>query len=174
MLFHDKEIGIPTLSQIQEYVEESGVFATPEDIYEFWSNRDWTTKKGTIIKSLEVAVNAYNGIAVQREKKKSKQKTKSEKKQIRIAQLKESRVKKSNRRKKSYMVYKDQLNDERWKYFRWFVLKVRGEKCEVCGTNKNLQVHHLKYNGDARAWEYTCNDVMVVCRDCHKKIHNIK
>jgi 5-methylcytosine-specific restriction endonuclease McrA len=64
------------------------------------------------------------------------------------------------------------LKDEKWKAFRWFVMKVRGEKCETCGSTENLQVHHLKYK-KVKAWEYTCNDVIVVCRDCHKRLHGI-
>lgn len=72
------------------------------------------------------------------------------------------------------MVYSNQLNDERWKAFRWFVMKVRGSACEICKATKNLQVHHIKYTKGARAWEYNVNEVMVVCKDCHKKLHNIK
>lgn len=70
--------------------------------------------------------------------------------------------------------YKEQLNDERWKAFREFVFFVRGRRCEVCGETKRLQVHHLRYKKNTKAWEYTCNDVIVVCDQCHRKIHGIK
>ena len=37
--------------------------------------------------------------------------------------------------------------------------------CEECGSNKDLQIHHLEYKFDK---EY----LMLLCRKCHTKIHN--
>ena len=70
--------------------------------------------------------------------------------------------------------YQKELEDHRWKSFREFVLTVRGKECEVCGSKKGLQVHHLYYNANSHPWEYTCREVLVVCDSCHKKIHGIK
>lgn len=70
--------------------------------------------------------------------------------------------------------YEKQLQDKRWKAFRKFVFAVRGNKCEICGGTHVLQVHHPKYISGRRAWEYTCNEVQVLCHDCHEKVHNIK
>lgn len=75
---------------------------------------------------------------------------------------------------KKFIGYQEQLKDPKWMAFRQFVMVVRGRRCEVCGTEYGLQVHHLRYKENALAWEYTCNDVMVVCGKCHKKIHKIK
>lgn len=70
--------------------------------------------------------------------------------------------------------YRQLLHDPRWKAFRDFVFKVRGTVCEICGCKKYLQIHHPKYHENCKAWEYSCKEVIVVCRDCHKKIHGIK
>lgn len=78
-----------------------------------------------------------------------------------------------NKEQQQYDTYKEQLEDVRWKAFRDFVFVVRGCKCEQCGATAKLQVHHPKYIRGRKAWEYTCNEVMVVCKDCHEKIHNI-
>ena len=71
------------------------------------------------------------------------------------------------------MHYDEFLQDPRWKTFRQFVFSVRGRKCERCQSSGNLQVHHIKYKEGLLPWEYTCNDVMVLCRGCHEKIHGI-
>lgn len=71
------------------------------------------------------------------------------------------------------MHYDEFLQDPRWKAFRQFVFSVRGRKCERCQSSGNLQVHHIKYKEGLLPWEYTCNDVMVLCRGCHEKIHGI-
>ncbi len=72
------------------------------------------------------------------------------------------------------MHYDEFLQDERWPAFRKFIFAGRGCKCEKCGSHERLQIHHIKYKEGLRPWEYTCNDVMVLCRDCHAKIHGIK
>ena len=70
--------------------------------------------------------------------------------------------------------YAEQLKDSRWAAFRTFVFIVNGMKCKHCGTRHNLQVHHPKYISGRKAWEYTCNEVIVLCKECHQKEHNIK
>ena len=68
------------------------------------------------------------------------------------------------------------LERPEWKAYRLAVLAERGELCEWCGSNKNLQVHHkfyLKYpNGKhILPWEYNINCLLVLCEDCHEKAH---
>lgn len=70
------------------------------------------------------------------------------------------------------MTYSEQLKDLRWLAFRKCVLSIRGARCELCGNTKTLQIHHPVYINGRKAWEYTCNEVVVLCRDCHKAVHN--
>ena len=70
--------------------------------------------------------------------------------------------------------YSEQLEDIRWTAFRTFVFVVKGQKCEQCGSTHYINLHHTKYIPGRSAWEYTCNEVQVLCRECHEKIHNIK
>lgn len=70
--------------------------------------------------------------------------------------------------------YYEQLDTKQWKAYRDFIFIVRDKKCEVCGKRKNLQIHHTKYIPNRYAWEYLPNDVMVLCHNCHRNIHNIK
>lgn len=45
--------------------------------------------------------------------------------------------------------------------------------CQLCGTEKKLQVHHNKYNN--RGWEHKFlnEDLICLCSSCHSKFHNI-
>ena len=164
----DNIIGKPSLGLIQVYIEEKSLgLITPQEVFDYWDKKDWLTKKGSEVKTLEAAINVYNSIVVQKTLKGNK-KTRKEIKSAFTA------IKKKNKQPKKHSEYSEQLKDERWKAFRWFVMKVRGNECEICKSTNNLQVHHIEYIKNAKAWEYNVNQVMVVCRDCHKQIHNIK
>ena len=177
----DEIIGMPTFAMIESFIAEKGLFCEPKDVLAYWENKNWLTKKGTEPKTLEAAINVYNGIATQREVrkriKKEKIKGKKEKREKEkeiYKSLKKFKKTKSATLQTQYIPYGEQLLDERWKAFRKFIFVVRGGKCETCCKTTNLQVHHLHYIRGAMAWEYNCNEVIVLCKDCHKKIHGIE
>lgn len=80
---------------------------------------------------------------------------------------------------KSYdnMTYEELLKTPEWYVFRTVVLKTRGNICENCHQSyKGLNIHHTKYyacrNGKLfKPWEYSVNDMKVLCYDCHKQEH---
>lgn len=41
--------------------------------------------------------------------------------------------------------------------------KALGNKCQICGSSKHLQVHHLRYDLD---------DVMLLCQKHHISLHH--
>lgn len=45
--------------------------------------------------------------------------------------------------------------------------KYKKEKCSKCGSDKNLQLHHYTK-------PYKVDKVIVLCRKCHRRIHNGK
>ena len=48
--------------------------------------------------------------------------------------------------------------------------KSRDFKCTNCGhIHVSLDVHHLSYE---HLWKEPDEDLLVVCRECHSKIHN--
>ena len=75
------------------------------------------------------------------------------------------------RKRKEY--YNRLLEDKRWKEFRLKVLSERGNKCEFCGGTDVLQIHHTFYIRGKMPWEYEINDMRVLCRTCHQKIHHL-
>lgn len=75
------------------------------------------------------------------------------------------------RKRKEY--YNRLLEDKRWKEFRLKVMSERGNKCECCGGTDVLQIHHTFYIRGKMPWEYDINDMRVLCKKCHQRIHNI-
>lgn len=88
-----------------------------------------------------------------------------------------SRTKKANQnhRKKSkakkawWKKYRTYLRSPEWKAKREELFKLRGKLCETCTSTRNIQVHHLTYK---RVFNEKLNDLQVLCKSCHKKIHN--
>ncbi len=67
--------------------------------------------------------------------------------------------------------YYKYLRSKEWMSFRRQIFLLRGRKCEKCGAEKHLHVHHDTYeNLGFEKYE----DVTILCRDCHEEEHGIK
>ena len=71
------------------------------------------------------------------------------------------------------MSYQEQLKDKRWLRRREEIFKKKGSFCSKCGSKHNLNIHHLRYIYGHMAWEYKDKDLIVLCSDCHEKVHGI-
>ena len=163
-----------TLQEVRACVNKHNIKTTPEEIYNFWEKKGWKTKKGDYVQSLVVAVTVANG-SINYSKNKDFYKSKERKL---AAERRENVAKAIKKRKekisKPYERYSDQLERYEWKAFRQFIFAVRGRKCEVCGhDNTELHIHHLRYIQERKAWEYLPDDMMVLCRNCHRLAHGI-
>ena len=78
------------------------------------------------------------------------------------------KVQRCDQWQRRYVDYKDYLESELWAVIKRVVFKIRGYRCEICGTAKNLTVHHLTYD---RIGAEELEDLLVVCKSCHRKIH---
>ncbi len=72
---------------------------------------------------------------------------------------------------KKQQAYREYLNSKEWAQTRCDLLTLRGAFCEVCGSAKMIQVHHLTYS-NIRAEEP--EDLIILCGKCHMAEHNIK
>ena len=68
------------------------------------------------------------------------------------------------------------LDSPEWKACREWVFSNKGRYCAYCKRNWDLRIHHkyyLKYpDGEhIKPWEYNIDCYMVLCDDCHKKVH---
>jgi hypothetical protein len=67
------------------------------------------------------------------------------------------------------MKYEDYLHTRHWKWFAKEACDNANHTCQLCNaTDTGLNVHHKTYRN--RGHE-TFNDVIVLCSDCHKKVH---
>lgn len=152
-----------TIKVLEDYINSKKMEFTINEFLDYWDKKKWLTQKGTIVKTYESAINVYNSIYLTKKRKKNGEPTDN---------LKAKRVRDA-KENVHYIKYKTQLLSPQWLAFRKFILVARGNSCEKCGSKKSLQVHHLQYIDGKYAWEYNCNEVIVLCGSCHKKIHNI-
>lgn len=73
------------------------------------------------------------------------------------------------------------LVSEYWKNKKQKMLNYYNNKCCLCGSTENLNIHHLHYNIDENTpineWENKGEgerSLVVLCKDCHQHIHNVK
>lgn len=163
MTLKGREIGDPTLKQVEDYIKNHNLVCDPKETFDYYSKRGFLTVKGNPIKSLEAMCASYNGVVLERERKRNRDEN-----------CIQEVIFKSPTQISDNPSYAEQLNDKRWHAFRQFVLTVRGAKCEFCGAKKNLNIHHLLYHQGCKAWEYNVLEVRVLCHQCHKKVHNIQ
>ena len=70
------------------------------------------------------------------------------------------------------MTYKDQLLHPNWQRLRLQMLDAAGWACQCCKTKEvTLHVHHKRYVKGRMAWEYTEDELDVLCKDCHADEH---
>lgn len=65
--------------------------------------------------------------------------------------------------------YHDYMHSEEWRHKRLKVLKRDGFRCQMCGTAKNLRVHHINY--EHLGTDAELDDLITLCDACHRKIH---
>ena len=67
--------------------------------------------------------------------------------------------------------YKSYLKSPGWKEIRREKVEESGGRCEICGSNKRLQVHHKDYSHLGRESEAMWT-LQVLCQVCHEVRHD--
>lgn len=69
--------------------------------------------------------------------------------------------------REEYAIY---LTSEHWEDVkrRFYASKLHKNKCVVCGSTKNLNIHHKKYDRLGKEW---LTDLCLLCKDCHSEVH---
>lgn len=65
--------------------------------------------------------------------------------------------------------YKEYLASPEWQKKRKAKLAASGNKCQLCASSKDLNVHHNTYT---RVRKELPEDLVVLCRECHEKFHD--
>lgn len=68
--------------------------------------------------------------------------------------------------------YRAYLLSDEWREKRDERIKMDGNKCAVCESKKNLNVHHLTYKNITR--ENVEKDLITLCHRCHATLHRIQ
>lgn len=61
------------------------------------------------------------------------------------------------------------LSEEEYAKLRHEVLKRDGWKCQMCGSSKDLQIHHI--DPRSRMGSDLESNLISLCADCHRAIH---
>ena len=78
--------------------------------------------------------------------------------------------KKPSVKKLKEMEYDQFLNTEYWKKVRQAKLRACGHKCQLCGSKRNLHIHHNSYEHHGEEDKHL-EDLIVLCSDCHALFH---
>lgn len=63
-------------------------------------------------------------------------------------------------------------NSPEYKAFRKAVLERDGYECCICGSTKNLHVHHLKSYRNYPELRTDPDNGMTLCANCHREVHH--
>ena len=74
-------------------------------------------------------------------------------------------------KKNPKVIYQEELTDVRWLTKRQSILARDMYLCTKCGSNTNLQVHHIYYVYGNHAWDYPNKALITLCDKCHKQWH---
>lgn len=70
--------------------------------------------------------------------------------------------------------YKDYLQTKHWKNIKEKALKRFHSRCSLCNTNKQeIHIHHRTYEHRGEE-QFYMGDLIALCKDCHKKFHDIE
>ena len=68
-------------------------------------------------------------------------------------------------------------NDHKGIYLKKIVqhrtLKNFHKRCSICGKETDLTIHHIKQKSEYPELRFRTNNMMHVCKDCHKRMHMI-
>lgn len=71
------------------------------------------------------------------------------------------------------MTYAEQLKHPKWQKRRLEILDRAKFRCESCEDSETtLHVHHKRYRKGAMAWEYSDQELIALCEDCHESEHS--
>lgn len=82
---------------------------------------------------------------------------------------KTKKPKKSKRKnKKAKDKYRNYLKSDAWAQLKIDLYNQRGRNCEICGSSRRLEVHHLTYKN---VYKEEPEDLLILCRKCHQQEH---
>jgi hypothetical protein len=70
--------------------------------------------------------------------------------------------------------YKDYLKSTEWKYIKLDIIQLRGNRCEKCKEQRQVNILHLHHKTYVRLFNEKLTDLELLYPKCHMKEHGIK
>jgi len=64
-------------------------------------------------------------------------------------------------------------NQRKFSGKKYDILKRDEYKCQMCGSERQLIIHHLDETGNLDSPNNADNNLITLCRSCHAKLHNL-
>ncbi len=81
-------------------------------------------------------------------------------------------MKNANEEIKHLMRGGNEYADDRWIQLGKSLRRSRGNSCQSCKRGDvATQVHHVNYRRGAEIWDYDEEELVLLCAECHDKIH---
>lgn len=109
-----------------------------------------------------------SGLTLEQWKEKKENPALFRKKYGKVRNVKPQIIKKNKNKRSRRREYTKYLLSKKWKEKREEAFAYYGKKCDVCGTDKNLHVHHKTY---ARFKNELISDLQVLCSFHHMELH---
>lgn len=75
---------------------------------------------------------------------------------------------------KMKLTFTEQYKHPSWQKRRLEMLEYHGWECEGCqNKDKTLHVHHKQYFKGRMLWEYSNDELQVLCETCHEDVHHV-
>jgi hypothetical protein len=65
--------------------------------------------------------------------------------------------------------YREYLISKKWAGIKKAIHYIYEDECYICRSKDKLHVHHKTYD---RIYHEDLDDLVLVCEDCHEKIHS--
>ena len=62
-------------------------------------------------------------------------------------------------------------NKKKWLRLKEEIYNERGRECEICGSQIGLNVHHILPRSEYPSLNFDKENLIILCKDCHKKMH---
>ena len=63
-----------------------------------------------------------------------------------------------------HITYREYLQTDHWRRIRWATLWLSDGRCQLCRSEKNLEVHHNNYDC---LFDERPEDLVALCNKCH-------
>ena len=78
----------------------------------------------------------------------------------------------SSKLSKRQIAHREFINSPEWEVIRQRLFKSRGKRCEICGKESGVQVHHINY--DRFGGDELDTDLIILCGNHHMKAHGLR